>query len=193
MFKARRIRPGAKMTLHKKGYKGYSYAPPHPSSAAAGQPPAATDAELLAELSNRSDTVLEAVDYIAAELPQSVLDNLPPELAEALGQWRSETLRWASAGSELMERLLPLLEKLGKRARVSALAEAKFEVGDPVETPHGRGIVRDLLSKPVWDDDDDDGRHYVVDGHIYAEDQLQPVAAVDRLGDVYEPADASPG
>jgi len=156
---------------------GYRYAP-RKGSISAGMP--LTKDDLVATLSAASDITIAADEIAGRGLPREVIDGLPPELRSGLQQWHAELHRWVSVGVERRERLVPLLRQLHKLVRAEHLTGAKFQIGDPVETPLGRGIVRDLLR-----DEDYDDRTYVVDGRIWPEDQLQPVAAVDQLADLH--------
>lgn len=149
-------------------------------SIAAGSPQSA-EADLRDALSEVAEILRLSAEQ-RAETDPPALDALPLELREGLQEWRSDLRKWAAAGEAVHGKLMPLLQQVHELVRTARLAGAKFQIDDPVETPHGRGVVRDVLTGL----DGAGELHYAVDGHLYMEDQLQQVAAVDRLGDLHE-------
>lgn len=181
-MKAKRMMKAAKMPA------GYSYGKQSRKGVLTARPRLPTEADLLSLMATAADIVRAADRFAEQGLPQPVLDGLPAELCTDLQRWCVEMRRWTAAGGNVRTQLAPLLQRLRNHVRASQLAEAKFQIGDPVETPHGRGIVRDLVTEEHVEGDD---WQYSVDGGIYQEGELRPVAAVDRLGDLHEAAEPS--
>ena len=141
---------------------------------------APSEEDLIQLLSTTIDVVAAMDELSEREKPKAVIDGLPPQMQADFQRCCDAVRKWAADGGNLREQLSPLLQQLQDRARSSQLEAAKFEIGAVVDTPHGRGVVRDLMIENYSDGD----VSYSVDGHIYSEDQLEAVTAVERLGDL---------
>lgn len=174
MFKARRVQGTAVPLKYSKKtqrvMKGqYSQKPAPP-----------TEDDLIEVVGTMHSLMIAASDIAGRELSQELLDALPPQMQADLQLCRSKLREWVSGSGDLQEHLTPLLRQLQDRKRAKALDEAKFKIGDTVDVSHGRGIVRDLMVENYSDGD----VSYSVDGHVYSEEQMETVTAVERLGDL---------
>lgn len=178
MFTARQVSGGPQPFPRKMQGQGMKYASQKGRIARTLGTP--TEDDLVRLLSTTIDVVNAMDELSERELPQSVIDGLPPLMRAELQRCRDEVRKWAADGGGLRDQLSPLLQQLQDRARAASLGSAKFKLGDVVDTPHGRGVVRDLMTENYSDGD----VSYSVDGHVYSEEQIQAVTVVERLGDL---------